>query len=255
MPKYDICHSFILFAARQPDWLPFVVFFGATLSIGLALYGLAGWMDARRRKLLAEFAQEKGFSFLPEAGALLQSQWDDFWLFNQGRSRRTFNVLGAKLGELDVRIFDYEYRTGHGKHSQTHRNTVVAFSSEDLSLPRLKIRPRGFWGRIVRGIYDPGIAFEDHPDFNRSYCVESLNKTRARTVVTPAAIETFSEKPGWWVEMKMNWVCACQIHSPRTRSFFHADNRPKPEELMAYLGDALEIFQSLAPEVELAAKL
>ena len=88
--------------------------------------------ERRRTEQLRQIAEDLSFQFLGENDGDLLAHLGDFNLFSQGRSRKLKNLLVGTSSDTEVAIFDYQYTTGSGKNSQTHRQTVIRFQSERL---------------------------------------------------------------------------------------------------------------------------
>jgi len=54
------------------------------------------------------------------------------------------NVMTAETEVSTLTIFDDQFTTGGGKHSQMHSHTIVAMELGALQLPQFSVRPAGF---------------------------------------------------------------------------------------------------------------
>ena len=68
--------------------------------------------------------------------------------------------------DIAVTLFEYRYRTNQGKHTRSHRQTVLLFETERLDLPRFTLRPKHFFHRIAYALGWQDIALVAHPVFS-----------------------------------------------------------------------------------------
>lgn len=145
-------------------------------------------MAKRRREALAAFAQSKGLVFCSQPGAVHET-YDalDFRPFGNGHGRRSQNLISGNADGVDWEIFDYRYKTGSGKHQQVHRHHVVA-ARVGLHLPRLSMRPEGFFDRVAAAVGFDDIDFESDA-FSRRYHVKCSDRRLAYDLIHPQMIE------------------------------------------------------------------
>ena len=162
------------------DVLIIILVFGA---IGLLIGGgiwYSVYAAKKRREAMLEAAESMGLTFFPDGDPSLLNQLSAFKLFNQGRGRKMKNLIQGDSGEVNIAIFDYQYTTGSGKHSQTHVQSVVALQSSELVCPDFTMRPEGMFDKIggMMGFQD--IDFDTHPDFSRMFVLKAPDEQAVR---------------------------------------------------------------------------
>lgn len=181
------------------EYLPFIVFGGfVVLAIFIGLYSIQS-----ERKRVGKWriaADELGFQFQPTSNAELLEGLGKLPLFNQGRSRKRYNVITGDNGGLKVGLFDYKYTTGSGKSSTTHTLSVVWFHCAEMDLPEFALRPESFVDRFVQWFTGPDINFEDYPMFSRLYHLKGPTELAVRELFHSGILEYFEKHPGLYVE-------------------------------------------------------
>ena len=97
-------------------------------------------------------------------------------------------------------IFDYQYTTGGGNNSQTHRLTVVAMESDGLRVPSFQMWPEGFWSRVGSMFGMQDIDFDDSPEFSEAYVLKGEEEAAVRECFTPERRQFFAENQGHKLE-------------------------------------------------------
>jgi hypothetical protein len=208
--------------------IPIIV--GIALLVGGFIW-LTFHLAKKRREGFMEVAESMGLTFHPDGSQNLLSQLGDFKLFNQGRARKMRNLIQGDSGEVSIAIFDYQYTTGSGKQSKTHRQTIVTLQSSQLNCPDFTMRPEGFFDKIGSALGFQDIDFESHPVFSKSFVLQSSNEPAIRQYFTPSLLEFFESKPGISVEAQFG------------KLFFYRTGRCiKPAQTKDYLSQAYEVF-------------
>ena len=158
----------------------FFLLIGCVVVAGLAFMIFGYYQEKQRTEQMQAAAERMGFSFVPEDEQGLRSRLGHFHLFSQGRSQKIRNVMRNEIDDISVMLFDYEYRTGSGKHSHTHRRTVVLFEAEQLRLPFFTLRPEGLFHRLAGSLGYQDIDFEAHPAFSDSYLLRGPDEAGIR---------------------------------------------------------------------------
>ena len=152
-------------------------------AILLAQHLLAG----QRRKLLAGWAQQKGWSFREGKSRDVDDRYPFFKCLHRGHSRYGHNFVHGRHGPHDVMAFDYHYVTGHGKNRQTHRMSAAILTSP-VPLKPLVIRPEGLLDKLGDMFGFDDIDFES-AEFSRKFCVLADDRRWAYDVLHPRAME------------------------------------------------------------------
>jgi hypothetical protein len=162
----------------------FLVFF-----FGLIAYGM--YSNKKHREAMRNLAVRFGWIYHDSPPQDMTEHTKRFELFNQGRSRVMSNVLTGERSDFPFRVFDYQYRTGSGKSSQTHFQTVILVSAQKQSFPEFIMVPETFLSAISEWFGCKDIDFNDYPVFSKKYFLRSSNETGVRQFFTPAIINYF----------------------------------------------------------------
>ena len=161
--------------------------------VGVVIY-IARRAAQKRTAQFERAAQELGLPFFPQGDELLLDRLGRFHLFSQGRGRKLVNMLHGESDDVELAIFDYRYTTGSGKHSQTHRQSVIYFCSATLHLPKFAVRPEGLFHKIggVFGCQD--IDFQSHSRFSKQYLLRGDDETAVRAVFSDELLTFFENQ-------------------------------------------------------------
>lgn len=131
----------------------------------------------------------------------------DVDLFGEGRGKKVTAQMW-RPGEDDS-VFQYQYTTGSGEHSTTHRRSV-ALVAVPFRAPHLVISSEGIWSKLMRAVGVRDIEVES-PEFNERFRVRCDDERFAITLLDPAMIAwmlspasgggtvTFEFRHGWMV--------------------------------------------------------
>ncbi len=142
----------------------------AAIGLGVFLYGM--FAEKKRREAIQAMAESLGLEYAATLPSSDQPLFSDYQLASQGRGRKTSNVIVADSGELRMILFDYQYTTGSGKNSSTHRQSVVLVSSPSLRLPEFRLAPEGFFQRVAEFFGSKDIDFEEDAEFSKRYLLQ-----------------------------------------------------------------------------------
>jgi len=158
------------------------------IAAGL-IVSIAWFYDRQRSKALHTFADSMDFSFERKGNESLIAMNDDFELFSHGRSKKIYNVMTGRSGDMDITIMDYHYKTDEGKNSQT----VILVQSRYLLLPPFSLSPENLVHKIG-GVFDyHNINFTSHPKFSEHYLLKGDDEDTLRETFNDKLIE-FYEK-------------------------------------------------------------
>ncbi|MEZ6095544.1 MAG: hypothetical protein R3C03_15155 [Pirellulaceae bacterium] len=209
--------------------IPFLMVGGILAAIGLFVWW-AHVMEKKRREALAAMAEQMGLMYKQDGDGELHQRIGGFSLFNQGHSRKLYNVILGETDEVRIAIFDYQYTTGSGKHKTTHSQTVASLESPRLHVPDFSMRPEGFFDKIggVMGFQD--IDFEDHPEFSNAFVLKGPDEDRIRRFFNKDLLDFFAEQKG------------CMVEAESGRMIYYRKGRRKPDELQTVLSEAYQIY-------------
>jgi len=177
--------------------------FLVTVFTGVVVLGftaLSYYHETQRIEQMRFVAERMGFSFRVEGDPGLQERLGPFHLFSKGHSRKIENVLRREIHDIEVTLFEYRYRTNSGKHTQTHRQTVLLFETARLQLPLFSLRPQGMLQRIAGMFGYQDINFENHPFFSESYLLRGHEEVQIRSLFDEEALCYFTRHEGLCVE-------------------------------------------------------
>jgi hypothetical protein len=216
--------------------IPFfpILFFAVIVLLILAAVGLSFYSEKKRREQMEATAQQMGLNYLPDGDANLLGQLQDFGLFNTGRSRKMKNLIQGDSGEVKIAIFDYQYTTGSGKNSTTHKMTIAALQSSELNCPHFTMRPQSIFDRFGSMLGFQDIDFDTHPLFSKSFVLQGTDEETVRHYFKPALLTFFENQSGISVEAQ-----------PGMMFFYRPGKRIKPDETKDLLGSAYEVFGAM----------
>jgi hypothetical protein len=213
--------------------LPILIFFAvAGLVVGVIYASVV--MEKKRTKKVEEIAGGMGLVFSATGDSNLQSRLGAVNLFTHGRDRRLINLVSGATEECTISIFDYQYTTGSGKHSQTHKSTIAALESTNLKNPAFTLRPEDLFDKIGGMLGFQDIDFPDHEEFSRSFVLKGPEEAEIRSFFNKTLLDFFSERAGSSVEA-----------IPGMMIYYIPGRRRKPEEFAALLEEAYKVFGAI----------
>ena len=141
-----------------------IFLFPLSLFIIAVYYGFL--YEKASKTFMQHFAKTNGFHY--EEMALRETASGR--LFGVGTNRHISHVLLGKYQNYPIRIFNYEYVIGSGKHRQTYYFTVLEISFEKTKFPHILLQSDKMWRHSYRDylgeVKDTQIhvqgQFEDH---------------------------------------------------------------------------------------------
>jgi len=100
-------------------WVPYLAFAVVLIGTFYLADRAAKQREKQRREDLRAVASRLGFEFWPESQPQFVGRLADLQLFSHGHSRKAWNVMNGRAGDVKVLLFDYKYVTGGGKSSHT----------------------------------------------------------------------------------------------------------------------------------------
>jgi hypothetical protein len=208
-----------------------VVFMGI---VALGFTALSYYHETQRIEQMRFVGERMGFSYWPVADHDLQERLGPFHLFSQGHSRKIQNVLRREIHDIAVTLFEYRYRTNSGKHTRTHRQTVVLFETGRLQLPLFTLRPQGMFHRLAQKFGYQDINFGDHPVFSESYLLRGHEEAQIRELFTEQARNYFSRHDD-----------LCTEGDGQRLVFYRRDQVVEPGWLEDFLEQGLDVLDLL----------
>jgi hypothetical protein len=162
-----------------------LLFLGAFVVVIVGIAVGSKLAARRRERMLAEFAPSIGMEFLPRDDVTVTARLGRLPLFEKGRDRRAYNVMRGTSHGRRVAVFDYHYKTGGGKHTHHHRQTVAHVRAEGVDLPLFWLRPHGMLDKLASLVGMRDIDFTDDEDFSRRWFLKSNDEQAVRDLFTP----------------------------------------------------------------------
>ncbi|MBC7854071.1 MAG: hypothetical protein IAF94_11595 [Pirellulaceae bacterium] len=200
------------------------------IGIGVGMY-----FEKKRREALEKVAADLGLEFFPQGIPGLLGMLQGFALFNTGRRHSATNTIRGVTDDVELAIFDLTYTTGSGKHSHTHRQTVIRFASSRLNLPDFTVSPEGFFHKIVKLFGVKDINFAEDPGFSSSFLLQGAGEAEIRQLFGPGLREWFSQRKGITAAGRGNQLF-----------FFRAGQRVNPDKIPGLLEEGFQFFKLVA---------
>lgn len=214
-----------------------VLFVGGFILIFVLLI-VFSLVQARRRKEAWQLAAQKmKFQFLEADNS--EDRFSRFKIFTLGRNRRSYNVLVGKTDSDEVRMLDYSYRTGSGKNSHTHTQTLCIIKSKDLSLPHFFIRRENsffdFLGKLFGG---QDINFNEDPTFSKTFVLQGESEQAVRELFDSHIRKLFMQ----FGEQDM------QVEARGDTILFNPGNLIDPPNAPALIMKAINVKKAFCPQ-------
>jgi len=206
----------------------------------LVLIGIAisMYFEKKRREAVEKVAGELGLEFFPQGIPGLLEALRGFALFNSGRSHSVTNTIRGVTDDVELTIFDLTYTTGGGKHSHTHRQTIIRFASSQLNLPDFTVSPEWFFHKIAKLFGVKDINFPEDPTFSSAFLLQGERETAVRDLFSSQIREWFSARKG-----------ITAAGRDQQLFFFRAEQRVNPDKIAGLLEEGFQLFKLLAKPV------
>jgi hypothetical protein len=206
--------------------------FGIALLIGAAvppMIGLGVWSGRRRTKEMAAVAEAMNFAFMAHLLMAWLRALAPFKLFALGRDQKAYNALFGRVGDCEVIFFEYQYTTGSGKSSQTHRLGVIILPDGAPGRPNFQLTPRTFFDKFAGLFTTKGIELEGAGEFNRRCKLVGRDEEGLRETFNPDLVEYLGRDGRWHLEVLNGQL------------LLHRQTALKPGKVPGMVTDALEV--------------
>ncbi len=212
-----------------------VLFVGGVIFVvvGLSLFGVYMYEKARTEQFQA-VSDDLGLQFHPKGDPAFQSSISHHRLFNQGRSRKTRNMIFGQTEDVELAIFGYRYTTGTGEHQHTHQQTVISFQSSYLALPEFELRAESFFHKIGKVFGYTDVNFESHPQFSKRYLLRGSDEAAIRELFNSELREFFEAQEGVSVEASKDGLI-----------YYRAGKRIKPTDVRSFMEEGFRVYRIL----------
>lgn len=193
---------------------------------------LAWYLEKKRTEAMQAWAQANAFQFEGEVPGLVD-ELGIFKLFSQGRSRKAKNVCRGSKEVGAVRVCDYQYVTGSGKHQQTHQQTIVVLNTPGRSAPHFFLRKQNrFFDALGKMFGGQDINFDDDEAFSKAYVLQtSGDEHQLRQFMSPRLRDAFNRLVEKNLVLEVNGDVM----------LIHFGRRLKPEQVSELIADAVNI--------------
>jgi hypothetical protein len=207
---------------------------GGIAAVVAAVVALNAWQERKRRQALADLAPSLGMDFTPGDDGSVATRLGRLPLFDRGRARRASNVLRGTSHGRTVALFDYHYKTGSGKHTHHHRQTVAHLRVEGIDLPPFWMRPPAFMDKLASLVGMRDIDFGDDEAFSRRWHLKAHDEAAVRRLFTPRVRRGFDPERPLAIEGAGGDLVV-----------YRRGKRAKPDEVRALLEDAFRVAELL----------
>lgn len=198
-----------------------IVMIIAILGFIAAIYFYNSVQQKKRTEAFQRETTELGLTFSAEGDPTIERETTGFHLTNRGRAKKYRNVIVADSDDVKVSVFDYQFTTGHGKSTRTHRQTITLVESKTFSMPSFRARPHGMLDVIGGALGFQDIDFEENVEFSNAYVLKSDDETATREFFTPRLLDFFASNQGLHFEANGNrflrYVASRKIEAPQLR--------------------------------------
>jgi hypothetical protein len=206
----------------------FILFFIVLVIVGITL---SIYFERQRTKKLEAIATELNLEFYESGNGQVLGLVHDFQLFSKGRNRRVKNLIQGQVEEAFVAIFDYCYRTGSGKNSHTHSQTVVLLRSDLLQMPKFSLYPENLFHKMGDFLGYHDIDFTSYPEFSNRYLLRGENENLIRKAFHSEVIDFYENSRG-----------LCTEASDSRLVLYRAGAKVPHEEMHSFLSVGLKVL-------------
>lgn len=211
--------------------MPFLAIGGVIALIAGIVY-LAWLMEKKRTEAMTAWAQAHGYVFEGPAQPLID-ELSAFKLFNQGRARTAKNLMRGAKEPGAVRICDYQFTTGSGKHQQVHQQTICVLKTPGRNAPHFFLRrQRALFDALGKVFGGKDIDFADDPAFSKAYVLQTNgDENQLRGFMSPGLRDTLTRLAEKNILMEV----------VGDTLVLHQGRRLKTEQLESLVADAVNI--------------
>ncbi len=206
---------------------------GAAVVVTLVIL-LTRRAERNRAEALQQAATTLGFSFEAEGDLDQLRALGDLPLYGHGHSRKVRDVMAGRAGDVDLRVFDYQYTTGGGKESHTWRQTVALYPGAARDLPDFVLSPENILHKVGQLLGYQDIDFDSSPVFSSRYLLRGPDEEAIRAAFPVETRSFLEQQPGWTVEVRGG-----------TAAIYRSDKRLRPEDLNAFVEDTRAVLRAI----------
>lgn len=153
-----------------------------------------GQLRAVAHRLKMDFIEQEEYSVTREVS--------DFELFRKGKNRLASNIMHKEdeWAEDRIKIFDYQFETGHRDSRRIVAQTVFLLRSKKLGLPQFVMKPETIFHKLGSYFGQQDIDFDRFPKFSGNYLLRGEDEEYIRFKMTDEILHFFSRERGWHME-------------------------------------------------------
>lgn len=219
-----------------PEFVFPVAVLGVFVLVAAVAWYLHHHWEKKRTEAMKQFADEMSFDFIGAPNSGMFGEVGGLHLFEQGHSKRFGNLMRGEANGMEVRLFDYWYTTGSGKHRHTHVQTVLCFLLPGEPLPAFSMRPQNFFHTIGMWFGYQDINFESHPKFSGYYLLRGGDESAVRMLFTTTALDHFEAVKG-----------VCVEGGGEVLVYYRAAKRLDPKNLRSLMEEGFQALAALRP--------
>jgi hypothetical protein len=207
----------------------------AVAGVGIGIYA-AYVGEKKRTAALFDVAVRMGFSLEAKVEKDLLATLGPLHLLTRGHGQRARNLMRGQADGAPAVVLDYQYTTGSGKNSHTHRQTVVIYPGVGAAaaVPEFTLGPEHWWDRVGQVFGYQDIDFEASDEFSKRYLLRGPDETAIRAAFGPTVLGFFAQNQGWSVESAGGALAV-----------YRADKRSKPEEMQPFVAETAAVRRAL----------
>lgn len=184
---------------------PVLIVFGGIILVILFIWYLYR-LDIKRTENFQKKAMMLGFQFYKDEKQQKVVPRVNANLFTKGHSKKKKNIMVKKVSGVDNYVFDYQFTTGYGKHSQTHSYTV-AIIPYTKTMPQFVLGPEHFFNKVAQKFGSQDIDFDYNQEFSDRYVLKGKNEVLIRKFFNANAVNYLANRePGLHIESATNYL-------------------------------------------------
>jgi hypothetical protein len=210
---------------------PILAIGGMIAFIGGIIY-IAWLVEKKRTEAMTAYAQTHGYVFEGVQNQLLHDM-AGFKLFNQGHSRQVKNFMRGAKDVGAIRIADYQYVTGSGKHRTVWNQTICVLQTPGRNAPHFFCRrQRALFDALGKLFGGQDINFDDDPAFSKAYVLQTNgDEQQLRHFMSPALREMLTRMGDKNVVLEVSGDTL----------LIHHGRRLKPDQIDGLVADAINV--------------
>ena len=207
------------------------------LGVTAVVAGVQYVVEKRRREAVAAWATSRSLTFEPARPSTVD-EYERFKLFKAGHTRRAFNFVQGRRDGFELRVVDYQYKTGGGRNARSHKQTVCILDGESRHDVHFFCRRQStVFDAIGKLFGGQDVNFDDDPAFSKAFVLQTNGEeARLRTFMSPRLRALLVDLAPRNITLEVNGGTLV----------LHMGRRVKPEELDDLVAVALRIRRCFA---------